>query len=67
MTAPGLLQLAGALALTLGLLAVAIHLLKRMQQGRQWYVVPVEGMASAPLTKEEDSSEEEEVIPDPED
>ncbi len=42
-------------------------LLKRMQQGRQWYVVPVEGAPSAPLSKEDEGAEEEEVIPDPED
>jgi uncharacterized LabA/DUF88 family protein len=49
-------------------------LLKRMQQGRQWYVVPVEGSSPQPSSKEDasepdkdDASEEEEVIPDPED
>lgn len=43
-------------------------LLKRMQQGRQWYVVPPDGAPIASLPKEEESvSEEEEVIPDPED
>jgi uncharacterized LabA/DUF88 family protein len=42
-------------------------LLKRMQQGRQWYVVPVEGAPPAPLSKEDESADEEEVIPDPED
>lgn len=42
-------------------------LLKRMQQGRQWYVVPVEGAPPAPLSKEDEGADEEEVIPDPED
>ena len=41
-------------------------LLKRMQQGRQWYVVPAEGSVSAPA-RGDDELEEEEVIPDPED
>src|SRR5258708_1256537 len=44
-------------------------LLKRVQQGRQWYVVPVDGAppsASHASSKEDDGeSEEEEVIPDP--
>ena len=43
-------------------------LLKRMQQGRQWYVVPVEGAPpSAAISSHEEIEEEEEVIPDPED
>jgi hypothetical protein len=43
-------------------------LLKRMQQGRQWYVVGVDGApASGGPSRDEDDSEEEEVIPDPED
>lgn len=40
-------------------------LLKRMQQGRQWYVVPADG--APPLPNKEEEREEEEVIPDPED
>ncbi|MBK7860577.1 MAG: NYN domain-containing protein [Archangiaceae bacterium] len=43
-------------------------LLKRMQQGRQWYVVPVDGASPpAPLSAKDEESDEEEVIPDPED
>jgi uncharacterized LabA/DUF88 family protein len=46
-------------------------LLKRVQQGRQWYVVPVDGappLAPHRASKHEElESEEEEIIPDPED
>jgi hypothetical protein len=48
-------------------------LLKRVQQGRQWYVVPVDGApppaagGSSKHDEGEGEEDEEEVIPDPED